>query len=150
MCRFETFNLFIWFLYGWCYVSRMARLPPMPFCLLPSPCRPSLPLVAAWTLLLWLSYGLAALICRLSVRRRKAGPYVLLYRNILGGYHPNIDTDGAWAELTSTVAAAAPEVAWARTPTFRLCYDDQMGRPQEICRSSIGFIVGGECGEREG
>lgn len=65
---------------------------------------------------------------------------------IPGGYHPNCDVHDYWEELEETVQQAAPAVRWGRLPTFRLCYDDQFGKPfGETCRSSIGWVVSSGC-----
>lgn len=71
----------------------------------------------------------------------------LTMKNVIGGYHPNEDSEEAWEGLNRDLAAAAPEVPWARLPSFRMCYDDPFSVPfGETCRSSIGYIVSKTCG----
>jgi len=97
-----------------------------------------------------LRLALAALICRIHVERCVMGPYVLLYQNVVGGYHPNQDIEDAWRDLHSLLNITAPHISWSLAPSFRLCYDDQFSKPfGETCRSSLGYIVAKNCGDPE-
>jgi hypothetical protein len=97
-----------------------------------------------------LRFALAALICRIQVQRCVKGPYVLLYQNVVGGYHPNQDIEDAWRDLGALLTTTAPQIAWSLVPSFRLCYDDQFSKPfGETCRSSLGYIVAKDCGDPE-
>ncbi|KAH7619908.1 hypothetical protein NADE_008185 [Nannochloris sp. 'desiccata'] len=97
-----------------------------------------------------LRLALAALICRIQVQRCVMGPYVLLYQNVVGGYHPNQDIEDAWRDLHSQLTTRAPHIAWSLAPSFRLCYDDQFAKPfGETCRSSLGYIVAKNCRDPE-
>jgi hypothetical protein len=107
-------------------------------------------LIFAAERILELRVALAAFLCKIHVQKRVMGPYVVVYQNVVGGYHPNQDIEDAWHDLNSLLSATAPEIKWPLTPSFRLCYDDQFCKPfGETCRSSLGYIVSQNCGDPE-
>lgn len=70
---------------------------------------------------------------------------------MVGGYHPNCDSEEAWQAVRVAATSAAPAVRWAALPTFRLTFDDPFSKPfGETCRSSVGFVVAQGCGGEQG
>jgi hypothetical protein len=94
---------------------------------------------------------LAAALRPLRAGRGRHGALALLLRDVVASYHRSADSDAAWAPLEAALEAAAPGGGWRSTggaplptspPRAHLFYDDQFNTPHELCRSSIGLVVG--------
>lgn len=101
------------------------------------------PVVLLITAINWVWYTIFCLMHTVEFKEGHLDSMILLYTSVVGGYH--LEIAPAEKKLQSLVLQVAPEFKWENLVYCRLFLDDQLNKPYEQCRATIGWVVSSGC-----